>query len=173
MTNPIDKAQLRALAEAATPGPWKLVRHTSAIGKGTPGATDDWTIYGDEHKSIAYEGSHPRVGDPDFIAAASPATIIALLDELAMREQSEREAWRYHPELEAERARLAAEMEALRADAARWRYSVKIGGNQTMTWLDVYADWDGDGYFVDAIDAAMAEDARAAASIGAKGDADG
>ena len=43
-------------------------------------------------------------------------------------------------------------------DAARWRYAVEIGGNQRMNWLDVYDDWDGDGSFADAIDAAMAAD---------------
>lgn len=40
-------------------------------------------------------------------------------------------------------------------DAARWRYSVAIGENQTMNWRDVYDDWDGDGDFTNAIDAAM------------------
>jgi hypothetical protein len=46
----------------------------------------------------------------------------------------------------------------LRADAERWRYSVAIGGNQTMNWLDVYDDWDGDGDFTDQIDAARAKE---------------
>jgi hypothetical protein len=44
------------------------------------------------------------------------------------------------------------------ADAERWRYSVTIGGNQTMNWLDVYSDWDGDGDFTDQIDAARAKE---------------
>ena len=46
----------------------------------------------------------------------------------------------------------------LKADAERWRYSVAIGGNQTMNWLDVYDDWDGDGDFTDQIDAARAKE---------------
>jgi hypothetical protein len=45
-------------------------------------------------------------------------------------------------------------------DAARWRYAVEIGGNQRMNWLDVYNDWDGEGSFVDAIDAARAADKK-------------
>lgn len=49
----------------------------------------------------------------------------------------------------------ATEIEALRKDAERWRYSVQIGENQNMNWLDVYDDWDGDGEFTAAIDAAM------------------
>ena len=55
-------------------------------------------------------------------------------------------------------APMRAENEALRADAERWRYSVTIGGNQTMNWLDVYDDWDGDGVFTDQIDAARAKE---------------
>jgi hypothetical protein len=55
-------------------------------------------------------------------------------------------------------APLKAENEALRADAERWRYSVTIGGNQTMNWLDVYDDWDGDGDFTDQIDTARAKE---------------
>ncbi len=46
----------------------------------------------------------------------------------------------------------------LKADAERWRYSVAIGGNQTMNWLDVYDDWDGDGDFTNQIDAARAKE---------------
>lgn len=70
-----------------------------------------------------------------------------------------------HPE--AMRAILAhidaqsAEIERLRTDAARWRYAVAIGGNQTMNWLDVYDDWNGDGEFAAAIDAAMKENDHA------------
>ena len=62
-----------------------------------------------------------------YIAAANPAAILALLDRL----------------------------EAAEKDAARWRYALEIGGNQTMNWLDVYDDWDGDGDFTAQIDSAM------------------
>lgn len=51
-------------------------------------------------------------------------------------------------------------------DAARWRYAVAIGGNQCMNWLDVYDDWDGDGDFADAIDAAIAPPAALPAGAG-------
>ena len=46
---------------------------------------------------------------------------------------------------------------ALAEDAARWRFSVADGGNQRMSWLDVYDEWDGDGDFTAAIDAARAQ----------------
>ena len=39
-------------------------------------------------------------------------------------------------------------------DAGRWQYSVAIGPNQSMNLLDVYDDWNGEGEFADAIDAA-------------------
>lgn len=43
----------------------------------------------------------------------------------------------------------------LSKDAEQYRYAVAIGGNQSMNWLDVYDDWDGEGSFTDAIAAAM------------------
>ena len=46
---------------------------------------------------------------------------------------------------------------ALAEDAARWRFSVADGGNQRMSWLDVYDDWDGDGDFTAAIDTARTQ----------------
>lgn len=46
-------------------------------------------------------------------------------------------------------------LEKAEKDAERWRYSVEIGGNQTMNWLDVYDDWNGDGDFTAQIDSAM------------------
>jgi hypothetical protein len=39
-------------------------------------------------------------------------------------------------------------------DAGRWQYSMAIGPNQSMNLLDVYDDWNGEGEFADAIDAA-------------------
>lgn len=53
-------------------------------------------------------------------------------------------------------AELEAQVQALSLDAGRWRYSVAIGENQVMNWLDVWDDWDGDGDFTTAIDAAIA-----------------
>lgn len=58
---------------------------------------------------------------------------------------------------------LFLQREADAKDAARWRYAVAIGGNQVMNWLDVYDDWDGDGDFADAIDAARAQDGEGGA----------
>lgn len=49
-------------------------------------------------------------------------------------------------------------------DAKRWRYAIADGGNQSMNFMDIYDDWDGDGSFVEAFDKAMASDAAIAAS---------
>lgn len=86
MTETIDTANLRALAEAATSGPWTFIRHTGPSTMGEHSASDDWTIFGPEERQICYEGGRPSLGDPDYIAAANPATIIALLDRLAAAE---------------------------------------------------------------------------------------
>jgi hypothetical protein len=52
---------------------------------GSHSATDDWTIYSAEgttaKHSICYEGSNPRLHDPEYIAEANPQTILQLLNE--------------------------------------------------------------------------------------------
>lgn len=52
-------------------------------------------------------------------------------------------------------ALLTSEVEALRADAERWRYAIAPGVDQSMRWLDVYEYWSGEDDFTAAIDAAM------------------
>jgi hypothetical protein len=50
---------------------------------------------------------------------------------------------------------ILARLDAAEADARRWRFSIADGGNQSMNFMDVYSDWDGECSFVDAIDAAL------------------
>ena len=69
-----------AIAAGTTPGPWTLKRHTCRC-DGRPDQYDDWTIYGRDGEPICVEGSNPCVNDPDYIAAANPDTIAALLAE--------------------------------------------------------------------------------------------
>lgn len=64
-------------------------------------------------------------------------------------------AWRVQRAAQPQQAVRKAQEDA--EDAARWRYSVKIGENQVMNWLDVYDDWNGEGFFTDAIDAARSQ----------------
>lgn len=46
---------------------------------------------------------------------------------------------------------------ALAEDAARWRFSVTYRDDLRMSWLVVYDEWDGDGDFTEAIDAARTQ----------------
>lgn len=48
-------------------------------------------------------------------------------------------------------------------DAERWRYAISDGGNQSMNFMDIFDDWDGDGSFVEAFDAARIADKQGGA----------
>lgn len=74
---------LKALAEAATPGPWHVAYEGSS----------DWTVF-DEKANIhvADVHRHRAVDCPDarFIAAANPQTVLALLAEVErLREEAQ------------------------------------------------------------------------------------
>lgn len=76
-----DHTELAKLAEAATPGPWQWVG-------------DDLRSLNSSHSVIVDGGSEgmwiPSDGDAAFIAAANPATVLALLAEIAaLRAESE------------------------------------------------------------------------------------
>lgn len=45
-------------------------------------------------------------------------------------------------------------------DAERWRYAIADGGNQSMNFIDIFDDWDGDGSFVEAFDKARLADKK-------------
>lgn len=107
----VDKANLKALAEASGPNQW--------YSAGDLRYCDDKTgeIHGLHHD------------DSRFIAAASPATVLALLAEI---ERLDRESQNLSNQLghcdrerrvfRAERDQLKAENEALRKDAERYRF---------------------------------------------------
>lgn len=107
MTNPIDKTALRALAEAATPGPWtyfpkpKYSEHHVSV----PIAGSGW------RRALFDDGCSTGAPDAQFIAAANPATIIALLEELVRTERN-RDMWKEQV------ATQAAQIEACRAEAS-------------------------------------------------------
>lgn len=106
----IDKVQLKALAEAATQGPW---HHT-----GTWVSTERGNSVADCSR-----------GDDEFIAAANPATILALLHEIEINERRLHDVAVLCATVEQERDQLKAENEALRLDADRYR------------WLSVEGNW--------------------------------
>lgn len=83
-----EKARLKELAEAATPGPWVADERTP------PGRDDEWAMVRQDygiHGHIAYEtGFHSDEqarSDFAFIAAAHPQAVLALLTELEVTER--------------------------------------------------------------------------------------
>ena len=71
-------ADLRAKAEAATKGPWVVEHHDGW-----------WTVSGAKRSEVFDDGSANgeyapacKQNNRDFIAAANPATVLALLDEI-------------------------------------------------------------------------------------------
>ena len=53
----------------------------------------------------------------------------------------------------------APQADSVLEDAALLHYALADGGNQSMNWQDVYDDWNGEGYFIDALRAAYKQDA--------------
>ncbi|HGB1822269.1 TPA: ead/Ea22-like family protein [Salmonella enterica subsp. enterica serovar Bahrenfeld] len=80
----IDKQALREVAERATPGNW---RRTSSLFNGI--TVTPFSLCGEE-VTLAHT---VEKRDAEFIAAANPRTMLALLDELEVTKQ-ERENWR-------------------------------------------------------------------------------
>lgn len=119
----IDKAKLKALAEAATPGPWERGdgNEVSVSHEGDE-AYWDW----EEAGPARVHGGGPQASaDADFIAAANPATVLALLAEI----EALQGLYRMHKETETREMRdLKAENEALRNDAERYRWLRKRVG---------------------------------------------
>ncbi|MCU6241182.1 ead/Ea22-like family protein [Enterobacter asburiae] len=78
----IDKRALRESAKKATPGPWDIARNGKTItsNQSHPVAV----ITEDFHRFLA---NGKTGGDAEFIAAANPATVLALLDELEAKEK--------------------------------------------------------------------------------------
>lgn len=52
----------------------------------------------------------------------------------------------------------------VQSNAERWIYAIADGGNQSMNFIDIFDDWDGDGSFVEVFDAARIADKKGGAS---------
>ncbi|MFW4586569.1 ead/Ea22-like family protein [Pseudomonas aeruginosa] len=79
-----DHAELRRLAKAATPGPWILYVPEDYQG---PEELPGYGVECAEGRAIVWGALEPETGcqfdrDAEFIAAANPNTILALLDEI-------------------------------------------------------------------------------------------
>ncbi|ECI2856306.1 ead/Ea22-like family protein [Salmonella enterica subsp. enterica] len=119
----IDKRALREVAERATPGNW---RRTSSLFNGI--TVTPFSLCGEE-VTLAHT---VEKRDAEFIAAANPATMLALLDELdsanGYASAYEAEKWHYHglAESEGERAdRAEKQVEELTMWVKRLAHSLR------------------------------------------------
>lgn len=108
--------ELRALALTATPGPWAYVRDEASRPCITGGDNDKWVA-----ELVGWPGDGTADGENNaaYIAAASPATVLSLLDELAAREYLDDEAQQGADLVNAELKEQRAEIARLRAENAR------------------------------------------------------
>lgn len=90
----INKDELRRLAEAATPGPWHY--YAGETDEEAAWSTQFPTVGGPDSEIIGTEGFYSEKSrdeaNAEFVAAANPTTILALLDEL---EAAQKDAGRY------------------------------------------------------------------------------
>lgn len=117
------RAELRRLAEAATPGEWRARGNEVLNG-------------GQNRKPIVTRPDHQGMADADYIAAANPATVLSLLDALEAaeadaeaNEEAHDQALRAIRQMDAEKARLRARVEALEragAKAALWVREIQL-----------------------------------------------
>lgn len=83
----VDLAELRKLAEAATPGPWRGDRYDGTVKYDLLGANDEPVISGDNGNSDHGPYGIRNESDEKFLMAANPAVVLALLDTIASQRQ--------------------------------------------------------------------------------------
>lgn len=91
--SPQAHAELREKATKATPGPWRVRKH--GLDDGNIAIDGPTPVYSTWDFTLAKVGSRiaPKVNeDAAFIAAANPATVLALLDRIAALEAQVAEA---------------------------------------------------------------------------------
>lgn len=92
--------KLRELAQAATPGPWTLEYDSDSGEYGQnygrwpyalngPKSTHQWITpeFIEQHSHHVTEFADMTDEDAEFIAAANPATVLALLDKIALLQE--------------------------------------------------------------------------------------
>ena len=116
-----DVAELRRLAEAATPGPWEAFGAVDGRrGERWLGVTTDMRAIESARAGDVFAAQDCTRQDALFIAAANPAAVLGLLDHLAhMREARDNSR--------AEVERLTAVVEAVREYAAARQANIDHG----------------------------------------------
>ncbi|EAC1131654.1 ead/Ea22-like family protein [Salmonella enterica subsp. enterica] len=152
----IDKRALREVAERATKGEWS-VQFGDEI----------YSTDGVENQQIAMVFSINDESDAEFIAAANPATVLALLDELETKEEQRanwfRMAQKLGEDLDAAERRIA-ELEARAVSVPEVRITVAESRRKNLTWRELGVYNEG----ADVAKEAIIEAIRAA-GIGVKG----
>ena len=131
MLTPDQLAALRAAAEAATPGQWRT-------GGSKPDSLHEITVYGsqvvvdtDIGPKVLMEGNgnfyDEAAANAAFVAAANPAMVLALLDNIDAQAARIAELERLNASNELLLQILKGTAQVWELDAARWRYAVENG----------------------------------------------
>ena len=116
-----DVAELRRLAEAATPGPWEAFGAVDGRrGERWLGVTTDMRATESARAGDVFAAQNCTRQDALFIAAANPAAVLGLLDHLAHMREARDNA-------RAEVERLTAVVEAVREYAAARQANIDHG----------------------------------------------
>lgn len=141
---PAQRAALRAMAKAATPGPWACIMHGQKSNDWTVGAASEHGEHGHSRPAVgmfseeeAEEGrvqmdeyvcgreNAPGYSDATYIAACSPEVIAGLLDDLDALERGSSLARQWHDDNVAEIAELKGQVATLEAREKRLREALK------------------------------------------------
>ena len=119
-----DVAELRRLAEAATPGPWEAFGAVDGRrGKRWLGVTTDMRATESARAGDVFAAQNCTRQDALFIAAANPAAVLALLDDADALRAELAHMTEARDNARAEVERLTAQVERVRALADEWTYN--------------------------------------------------
>ncbi|MBJ9599681.1 ead/Ea22-like family protein [Citrobacter werkmanii] len=130
----LNKQTLREAAEKATPGPWRYLKTTPFM---------DAEISAKNHTRVVnLLAGDVTANNSEFIAAANPATVLALLDELETKEE-QRTNWfqmaqKLGEDLDAAEKRIA-ELEARAISIPEVRITVAESKRKNLTWRELGA----------------------------------
>lgn len=117
-------------------------------------------------RRLPYGYVYPEAGAGASTAVYTrPAPSAPKDDQIAALVNKVRDIARMFHDHQSLRERIAIELvpalkasQEVKSNAERWRYAIADGGNQSMNFIDIFGDWDGDGDFVEVFDAARLAD---------------
>ena len=109
----------------------------------------------------------PDLDDEAVPLYTHPAPSAPKDDQIAALVNKVRDIARMFHDHQSLRERIAIELvpalkasQEVKSNAERWRYAIADSGNQTMNFIDIFDDWNGDGDFVEAFDKARLADKK-------------